>query len=55
MAFAIVAMVVQSRLKLPALGIDTSDEPARLLRNRTAAEIIVAALSAALGYGVANC
>ena len=54
-AFAIVAMVVQSRLKLPALGIDKSDEPARPLGEiARQPKFIVAALSAALGYGVMN-
>ena len=54
-AFAIVAMVVQSRLKLPALGIDTSDEPARPLGEiARQPKLSVAALSAALGYGVMN-
>ncbi len=54
-AFAIVAMAVQSRLKLPALGIDKSDEAARPLREiARQPKFIVAALSAALGYGVMN-
>ena len=54
-AFAIVAMAVQSQLKLPALGIDKSDEPARPLGEiARQPKFIVAALSAALGYGVMN-
>ena len=54
-AFAVLAMAVQSRLKLPALGIDISEDPARPLSEIVRQpRFMVAALSAALGYGVMN-
>lgn len=54
-AFAVVAMALQSRLKLPPLGLDKSDEPARPLSViARQPKFIVAVLSAAFGYGVMN-
>jgi len=54
-AFAIVAMALQSRLQLPPLASDTSDKPMRPLSEiARQPKFIVAVLSAALGYGVMN-
>ncbi len=54
-AFAIVAMAVQSRLQLPAITAETHDKPARPLSEiARQPKFIVALLSAALGYGVMN-
>ncbi|MBL8309994.1 MAG: MFS transporter [Burkholderiales bacterium] len=54
-AFAVLAMALQSRLKLPPLGIEKTDEPARPLAEiARQPKFIVAALSAAFGYGVMN-
>ena len=54
-AFALVAMTIQSRLKLPALATETHDKPARPLREiARQPKFIVAVMSAALGYGVMN-
>ncbi len=54
-AFAMVAMAIQSRLKLPALSVETLDKPARPLREiARQPKFIVAVMSAALGYGVMN-
>ena len=53
--FAIVAIALQSRLKLPAVAADTHDKPARALREiARQPKFIVAVMSAALGYGVMN-
>ncbi len=54
-AFALVAMTIQSRLKLPALATETHNRPARPLREiARQPKFIVAVMSAALGYGVMN-
>jgi MFS family permease len=54
-AFAIVAVAVQSRLKLPPVAAETHDKPARPLREiARQPKFVVALLSAALGYGVMN-
>ena len=54
-AFALVAMTIQSRLKLPPLATETHDKPARSLREiAKQPKFIVAVMSAALGYGVMN-
>ncbi len=54
-AFAIVAIAFQSRLKLPPLARETHDKPARpLMEIARQPKFIVALLSAALGYGVMN-
>lgn len=54
-AFAMVAMAVQSRLQLPAIAAESHDKPARPLAVITCQpKFIVALLSAALGYGVMN-
>ncbi len=54
-AFAIVAMALQSRLQLPPLASDASDKPMRPLSEiARQPKFIVAVLSAALGYGVMN-
>lgn len=54
-AFALVAMAVQSRLKLPALATETHNKPARPLREiAKQPKFIVAVMAAALGYGVMN-
>jgi MFS family permease len=53
--FAMVAMAIQSRLKLPALAVETHHKPARPLREiARQPKFIVAVMSAALGYGVMN-
>ena len=53
--FAMVAMAIQSRLKLPALAVETNTKPARPLREiAKQPKFIVAVMSAALGYGVMN-
>ena len=53
--FAMVAMAIQSRLKLPALAVETTTKPARPLREiAKQPKFIVAVMSAALGYGVMN-
>jgi MFS family permease len=54
-AFAIVAMAVQSQLNLPALAEDVHDKPARPLAEiARQPKFIVAAMAASLGYGVMN-
>ena len=54
-AFAIVAMALQSRLKLPAITQESHDKPARPLSEiARQPKFIVALISAALGYGVMN-
>ena len=54
-AFALVAMTIQSRLKLPPLATESHDTPARPLREiARQPKFIVAVMSAALGYGVMN-
>ena len=54
-AFALVAMAVQSRLKLPALATETHNQPARPLREiANQPKFIVAVMAAALGDGVMN-
>ena len=54
-AFAMVAMMIQSRLKLPALATETHDKPMRPLREiARQPKFIVAVMAAALGYGVMN-
>lgn len=54
-AFAVVAMALQSRLNLPAIAAETHDKPARPLREiARQPKFVVAAMAAALGYGVMN-
>lgn len=54
-AFAIAAMAVQSRLKLPPIAAVAHDQPARPLREiARQPKFIVAVMAAALGYGVMN-
>ena len=54
-AFAIMAMALQSRLKLPAITQESHDKPARPLSEiARQPKFIVALISAALGYGVMN-
>lgn len=54
-AFAIVAIAFQSRLKLPPIAAEAHDKPARPLSViARQPKFIVALLSAALGYGVMN-
>lgn len=54
-AFAIVAIAFQSRLKLPPIAAETHDKPARPLAViARQPKFIVALLAAALGYGVMN-
>jgi MFS family permease len=54
-AFAIVAIALQSRLKLPALAREAHEKPARPLKViARQPKFIVAVMAAALGYGVMN-
>jgi MFS family permease len=54
-AFAIIAMAVQSQLKLPPMAAETHDKPARPLAViARQPKFIVAVMAAALGYGVMN-
>ena len=54
-AFAVVAMAVQSRLKLPPIAAESYDKPARPLAEIVRQpKFIVAVMAAALGYGVMN-
>ncbi len=54
-AFALIALAVQSRLQLPSLAVDHSEKPMRpLLVIAKQPKFFVAALSAAFGYGVMN-
>ncbi len=54
-AFAILAMALQSRLNLPAIAAVAHDKPARPLREiARQPKFVVAAMAAALGYGVMN-
>ena len=54
-AFAVVAMAVQSRLKLPPIAAESYDKPARPLAEiARQPKFIVAVMAAALGYGVMN-
>jgi MFS family permease len=54
-AFAIIAMAVQSQLRLPPMAAETHDKPARPLAViARQPKFIVAVMAAALGYGVMN-
>ena len=54
-AFAVVAMALQSRLNLPPIAAVAHDKPARPLREITRQpKFVVAVMAAALGYGVMN-
>lgn len=54
-AFAVVAMALQSRLQLPAIAPESHDRPARPLSEiARQPKFIVALMAAALGYGVMN-
>ena len=54
-AFAIVAMALQSRLNLPPIAAVAHDKPARPLREiARQPKFVVAVMAAALGYGVMN-
>ncbi len=54
-AFALVAIVIQSRLQLPAIAKETIDKPVRPLAViARQPKFIVAVMSAAFGYGVMN-
>lgn len=54
-AFAVIALAVQSRLQLPSLSVDTTNKPMRpLLEIAKQPKFFIAALSAAFGYGVMN-
>jgi MFS family permease len=54
-AFALIALAVQSRLRLPSLSLDVSYKPMRpLIEIAKQPKFFVAALSAAFGYGVMN-
>lgn len=54
-AFAILAIALQSRLKLPAVAHERHDKPARPLRViARQPKFVVAVMAAALGYGVMN-
>jgi MFS family permease len=54
-AFAVLAMLVQSRLRLPAIAAESHDKPARPLREiARQPKFVVAVMAAALGYGVMN-
>ena len=54
-AFAVLAMAVQSRLNLPPIATETHDKPARALREiARQPKFVVAVMAAALGYGVMN-
>ena len=54
-AFAVLAMAVQSRLNLPPIATEAHDKPARPLREiARQPKFVVAVMAAALGYGVMN-
>ncbi len=54
-AFAVVAVAVQSQLRLPPITTEAHDKPARPLSEiAKQPKFIVAAMAAALGYGVMN-
>jgi MFS family permease len=54
-AFALIALAVQARLQLPSLSVDASHKPMRALGEiAKQPKFIIAALSAAFGYGVMN-
>ncbi len=54
-AFAVVAMALQSRLNLPPIATEAHDKPARPLREiARQPKFVVAVMAAALGYGVMN-
>jgi MFS family permease len=54
-AFALVAMLIQSRLQLPAIAAQSIDQPMRTLSEiAKQPKFVIAVLAAAFGYGVMN-